>query len=535
MEESVLENIEQEVIPETPVGKSQISVTRHKADRFLYFGRTVAINISDKYLDLATAHNFGLNSRLRDITRIDIPTDEPDKKSIEHFLITQITEYLKIHANRFTRIVVGLHGNNTAFRIISLPDMSAKELANAVYWEAKKRIPFGINQAQYGFHKLETVQSGDQKTTSLALLAISKLEVEEQIGAMKPIEDKISALNSDIEAIGYLLPYLPDYDKNKSYALINIQKEFTEISFYRGSRLEFMHLSSIGYKGINIDNIADPKYQPFIDALVNEIQNSLDFYVGQFSVDTADQVYIYGDLSYAADLLVTLTERFGVEFKCYPLTKFIKANPTARKFVEMIPPCLGVAALALANFKLIDFLPDKLQEAINIKRLYRLAIPAISVALIVMIGLSFLLNHNKNILAEKIALADEQIAHIQSSPSFIMYNKIKNQMAAEQAILNHLNNKPTHLYLTLKELSRLTPRRVELNQYELKNIGGHNHLTMMGQVVSNNPPPEIILAEFVAQLENSPFYDKIIVKKHIKKTEGSNFKIEFQINADAIL
>jgi hypothetical protein len=52
---------------------------------------------------------------------------------------------------------------------------------------------------------------------------------------------------------------------------------------------------------------------------------------------------------------------------------------------------------------------------------------------------------------------------------------------------------------------------------------------------STDPPPEVILAEFIVRLESSPFFDNVTLDKHSKSSKGSLFTIDFQISMDAIL
>jgi hypothetical protein len=296
-----------------------------------------------------------------------------------------------------------------------------------------------------------------------------------------------------------------------------------------------MLVSSIGYEGIDIDNIADEKYRPFVESLINEIQNSLDYYLGQYSVTTAEKVFVYGQLAFAADLLITLTRRFGIEFQCFPLARFLTRQSRARGFAEKIPTSLGIAALAMTDRRLIDFLPEKRKERQRYKRFRRLIAPVAVILTLILTGLWLIMDQRNQILTDRLTQVNHQIEQIQLSPSFVLYNQIKHQLAGEQALINKLTHEPTHLYLGLKELSRITPDKIVLQQYELQKVSGKYRLTLQGRVNSTDPPPEIILADFAARLEASPFYDNILVSRHIKKLENGTFRIDFRIDSEVVI
>ena len=58
---------------------------------------------------------------------------------------------------------------------------------------------------------------------------------------------------------------------------------------------------------------------------------------------------------------------------------------------------------------------------------------------------------------------------------------------------------------------------------------------MTGHAISSDPPPEIILAEFIARLQDSPFFNNVKLDRHNKMTHDDGFVIDFQIGMDAVI
>ncbi len=499
------------------------------------FARTIAIHLEQNSLQFATARRAFHKTKLLNVSKVYIPSASDSDEERQSFISAEIDKYIHEYGSRFTRYVLGVGGSESALRILSLPSMPPKELKNAIYWEGNKRIPFSLDGAYYGYHINENIIGEGKDRISVTLLAASRMEVNTHLSLMESRGSKVDAIYHELEAIGFLLPYIDGFDHNRTYSLINVKRDRSEISFYRGTKLEFMHISSVGSDHLADVNDNTSKFEYFTETLVNEIANSIDYYIGQFANTSTDQVFVYGDLTYSEELINRLTDRFGIEFKSFPVEKMIGKQPHLRQFTEEIPACLSTVALAMADREMINFLPPESIEKHNELKFYIKAAPLVAL-FVFTLGLYWSnISKGNELLESKINMADQEIQNFKQSPTFLTYNKIKNQIAADRAILNRIDQDPTILNLNLKELSRITPDQVRLELYDLQLNGARNSLTMAGQAISNNPPPEVILAEFYTRLDNSPFFNNVEIKKHNKRNQEGRFVIDFQLSMDAAI
>jgi hypothetical protein len=369
----------------------------------------------------------------------------------------------------------------------------------------------------------------------VSLIAVSRKEIDRILGFLDPLKIKIDSIYLIQEAIGHLLPYMPDYSGEKAYALIDIGKNKTDISYYNGINLEFSHTSSIGTESISDSPNSGKTYEQFTELLQSEIQNSLDFYAGQFSRTFKDKIYIYGDFAYSDDLIAELGDNLGLEFKRFPVNDWGKSFRAKEELLDTIPPVLGSVALALSNYGLINFLPPEIKEERAETKFYSFAVPALVIFAAVLIGQWATLKYENEIEKFKLTKAQNQIEHFKKSKSFRLYSQIKQQIANDKAFLDNLKSNPTFLHLNLKELSRITPEQIKFDIYDLKSSESKQELLLMGKTISNDPPPEIILAEFIARLENSPFFENIEIKKYSKEYKANKFILDFQIEMSAII
>jgi hypothetical protein len=60
-------------------------------------------------------------------------------------------------------------------------------------------------------------------------------------------------------------------------------------------------------------------------------------------------------------------------------------------------------------------------------------------------------------------------------------------------------------------------------------------LTMAGRVESSDVPPEVILAEFIADLNASPFFSDVTVMRHNKNRTDEGFRVDFSISMRGVV
>jgi len=498
-------------------------------------GRVVSILVDDDSIQLACAGRLFFLSRLINATKIYIPSSLNTEESRRNFITGEINKYIHEFKGTFTKYILGVSGPESAFRILTLPRMSRKDLSRAVFYEGNKRIPFDMHHACYGFQVFECGAGEKSGQINVSLIAVSRKEIDQKLQLLQPLNIKIDAIYHEHEALGHLLPHIQDFEKEKTYALINIRKQRSEISFYKGTRLEFIHTCSIGSEYLAPGNIYYEHHEQFMNALLDEIQNSLDFYAGQFSRRFTEKIFVYGDFAYAEELIEKLTNNIGLEFRRFPVKTLIKSDHETDDHYGEIAPVLGAAALAVADYSLLNFIPQEIKEIRSASRYWRYAVPGIILMTAVLLAFWVSLKYKNNIKQGQLESTKAQIQKFINSETFHTYSRIKKQMALDEAYLSKLDRKQSHLHLNLKELSRLTPLKIKLDRYDLRPIDNRLTLQISGKAVSNDPPPEVILAEYIAGLEKSAFYKQVNIRRYSKRQYKGRFLLDFEIEMDAVI
>jgi hypothetical protein len=501
----------------------------------LAFGRVIAILVDDYAIQMATSARFWNRSRLIDVTKIYIPSTLSEPQKRREFIGYEINQYIREHKRPFTRYVLGVDGEDTVVRILNFPRLPRKELERAIYWEGNKVTPFGLDNAYYGYHRLEKSSEAQSETLNVCLIAASKKDINNRLSELGDVISP-SAVRYDLEAIGRLLEFIDGYSPDQTYILINIKRNYTEISFYRMGQLEFKHISSLGSQAIEKTRSPEPRrFNAFAESLAQEIQNILDFYVAQFGRRATDIAYIYGDLSYSEELIARLTAKFGIEFKRFPLNFRKKSQTDNFSAFDQTPVALKAVALSYCGEGMIDFSPPPLREARAKRKCRAFAIPALGFIALGLMSIWITMKSDLDMDRYLLETANGEIAEFQNSPAYIMYGRLQQRLESDSLMLKNLRAQPTYLHLNLKELSLLTPQQIKLQSFELENGGNGCGLTLEGRAYSMGTPPEMSLAEYVARLEASPFYEKVRLKKYAKKAEAGQFIIDFLISAEAII
>ncbi len=502
--------------------------------RRLSFGRHLAFSIDEVSVQMAAAAHRGASVVLLAVGKTYFPGKESDETATKEFLLQTISSFVAEFGGRRPSVSITLDGPETALRSVIMPDMRPAELASALKFEAKRQIPFPHDECELDYRRVQKITDNEEKRVKIAILAATRRLIREKLEAFDSLNLEVTYLHQTQDVIGQLLTSLPSHDPNSNYALISIQRHRSEISYYHGCNLEFVHVSSLG--SAFLANRTDPTmFEYFAESLATEIQNSLDYYSGQYSAHFDNQIYVYGDLAYSDDLVTLLNDRFGLTFVRFPAEQLTFVKGTAEAFVDELPASLPAVASATSQAQLANLLPEKRRETLQLRRVNRLG----AVALVVLAGL-FIASWLGSMATTRSAQANltelqQQEAKFRASEMFTTYNHLKRTIAANQSFVNRIKETPSYLGLNLKELTLLAPKAVRLQSLDYRDEGTDRNYYISGLVLTKDVPPELVLAEFVENLESSPFYEKVNIDRNVKKRGDAIFRLDFTLSMKGII
>lgn len=503
--------------------------------RQIRFGRTLSFVFDDNSIEMAAVSRIAGFLRLLGIRKVYVPSAEiGDPEGPERFINATIKEFIQEFGTGGSTIALSVTGTETAFRTFTMPQMSDNQLSSAIPYEIKKQLPFPINDCYYDYRPISRVTRDGVEQIKISLQGITKKLVDQRLTFFDNLDLTIEHVYNVPDVIGLLLRNLPDFTEETGYALINIERNRSQIAYYRGTALEFYHYFALGSSYLSAGSDKDLN-DAFAELLSDEIQNSLEFYTGQFSTRFSNRVFIYGDMAYADSLVELLSSRFGFEFSRFPAEElsFLKNNEI-RDDVSL-PVCLPALATAVCDRPLANMLPPKRQETIKRRVLDRAAILTMALTIL---GFTFFwaIHHNHVSRTEEYL---EELSHsiltLQNSQVMAEYGMIKQQVEIDQSYLNKVQERPSYLGPNLKELSRITPGSIRLIDLDLLTGLQQGNLTISGVVNSEQIPPEIILAEYIVTLKQSEFYRDIEISRHHKIVEDEGTTLEFTLKLTGVV
>ena len=228
-----------------------------------------------------------------------------------------------------------LSGHSVIIKKISLPTMSAEELAESIRWEAEQYVPFDINDVNLDYVVLD---AGAGETMDVLLVAVKKDKIGDYTSIITQV-GKTPAL-VDVDAFALQNAYEANYpvEPGRVVALVNIGASVTNVNILSGSNTIFWRDISFGgnqytdaiqkqlslsfdqaealKKGEQQGGTSREEILPILrsvsDDLGQELQKTFDFFIATTSTEKIDQLFIAGGSSRVVNLDPELKERFGI-------------------------------------------------------------------------------------------------------------------------------------------------------------------------------------------------------------------------------
>lgn len=511
---------------ETSVG-AQMRRNRIEPLKRVYLGRQLGFSFDGDGIQMAAASHRGKQVQLLDVRRAQIPEDLTDDDSQRTFIAEAVADYARQFGTRNSTVTLVVGGKNTAFRSLTMPYLKRQQLRSAVELEAKRQFPFPASESIKDFRPIERIKLGDSDRVRISLVGAVRNHVENQLSLLTPLGVDVDYVYHRYDAIGQLLRSLPDYSPDTPVAIADIRHDRTNVAFFQGSNLVFIHTSPVGSS--YLVNRADPTtLDYFAESLSTEIQNSLDYYTGQFSSSIGSKVYLCGSIPSIEELATRLSKGLDVSFLRFPVEQLKFAEHLRGDFRPSLENCLPAVAAAVSRSRLANLLPAQTRQH-NKQRAWQKRLVAGLALLAVTLGAHWYMSLTQlGLKQQQLAQLQEEIQTFQTSDVYQTYTLLRHQIARDQAYVAKAQSEPSHVSVSLKELTHLTPDDIRLYQLNYTpELAGANLL--LGGAIETTTPPEVILAEFVENLTSSPLYTNVELLREVKQLTAEGYRLDFQI------
>jgi type IV pilus assembly protein PilM len=262
-----------------------------------------------------------------------------------------------------------LSGHSVIIKKISLPSMSADELAESIQWEAEQYIPFDINDVNLDYVPLTAPGTGEN--IDVILVAVKKEKINDYTSVIS--QSGRNAALVDVDAFAVQNAYEMNYpvEEGRVQALVNIGASVTNVNILSGSTSLFwrditfggnqytdaiqreLNLSFAQAEGLKRGEAAgDHTIQQVIPILnsvsedfASELRKTLDFFTATSGAERVDSIMLSGGGASALNLETILREKFGIDVEIMNPFKNVTFNEGEfnPEWISEVAPSMAVA------------------------------------------------------------------------------------------------------------------------------------------------------------------------------------------------
>lgn len=444
-----------------------------------------------------------------------------------------------------------VQGPSTAFLRLTLPRMPAKELRQAIRWEAQKSLPFPLEGALLAHHVAGEILDRDGvKKLTVLMAAVEGQHATEAVGILRAAGLDPVGLTVVPAALASLIRQGAAAEKaGKVWAVLDIGQQASHLLFFHGPELQLAReigiagqaiteamMAAVMVQGRRVQLDADQAEQlkrengipavekakgqadgippahlgamirPALDRLSVDIQRSFAFHQERVGGPSPSRIVLSGGTARLQNLVPFLSQRLGIEVEILnPFAGLDVAGALRGDEVTEQAPRLAVATgLALDRARTLDLLPPQVVAARR-AAWTRMGIRAAAVATVLVTAATYggtwwsrtateraLVTRRASLNSLQRAL--EALQRLQAE---------RDALAPRLRAYDALLAGSTLWYGLLKELSQLTPRAITLNEMTATPEG---RLKIKGIAFENESAAEMILADYLATLDASPFF-----------------------------
>ncbi len=263
-----------------------------------------------------------------------------------------ITKLMKDSGAKSKTVNIALPESQVFTRVIEVPQLSQRELASAIKWEAEQYIPLPLDQVNIDFSVLrETKETGTNKMEVL-LVAAPKMLLEKYVNILDLADISVSGVETEIIAASRAL--VRSITTIKTAMVVSLGAQTTDLAILRQGVLAFTRSISAGGEalsralavGLGFEQSQAEEYKktygleqdklegkivaaakPIMDTIVGEMKRAVAFYQEKYKESPVEAVILSGGTAKLPGLVVYMATALGIEAQLANPWAGIKKEP----------------------------------------------------------------------------------------------------------------------------------------------------------------------------------------------------------------
>ncbi len=255
-------------------------------------------------------------------------------------IAASIKKLWKDTGSKSKSVNIALPESQVITRIIEVPQLSSRELASAIKWEAEQYIPLPLDQVTVDFTVLRDSTATGTNKMDVLLVASPKVLVEKYVSILERADLTPNAVETEIIATSRALSRSAMTVKNAMIVAIGAQT--TDLAILRGGVLAFTRSISAGgealsralAQGLGFEYAQAEQFKktyglekdklegkivaavkPIMDTIVGEITRALAFYQEKYKDEHIGVAFLSGGTARLPGMVVYLAQSLNCEIQ----------------------------------------------------------------------------------------------------------------------------------------------------------------------------------------------------------------------------
>ncbi len=261
----------------------------------------------------------------------------PPKAETEAVAIA-VRQLIKDVGTKSRNVMIALPESKVFTRVIEVPQLSARELASAIKWEAEQYIPLPLEQVNVDYTVLREAKDTGTNKMEVLLVAAPKSLVDRYMNIVELAE--LTAVGAETEIIATSRAVARSIPTVKTVMVVSMGALTTDIAVLKGGVLTFTRSVGSGGEAItrsiaqNLDfsqsqaeeykrtyGLAKDKLEgkialaakPIMDTVVAEMKRAIAFFEEKYKDQHIETILLTGGTARLPGMVVYLAETFNIE------------------------------------------------------------------------------------------------------------------------------------------------------------------------------------------------------------------------------
>jgi len=245
---------------------------------------------------------------------------------------------------------VSLPTKDIILRSFIIPFVRPDEIQTAIKFEAKKYMPFDIQDLSFVFHTIPFAE-GQSKRLQVIFFAVRKEVLARYDRIFKQVNAEVSYCEPYMVSLSKALLFRKEVKSTDQFAFLILEQNLGRICFIDQGIPQFIREFSVGASSQS-EEATDSK-EDLNSRIVNEVANSFDFYSRQFSGEHIEQMLVSSNLV-QNDLMNLLETELKVKLKKFsPVIVGARGQNDDMDAIYAMGACVAPPIGSLSGFNFI--------------------------------------------------------------------------------------------------------------------------------------------------------------------------------------